>query len=253
MIYNYDDLEFKVLSIDRFFHKPGPLYVKARQYAAFSYRVSGSGEFDINGKHLKISPGDILFIPADVSYKVEYSTSESIVVHMLHCNQSEPEGICINNKPAVELLFQKLLTEWNKRHSVNCAKSIIYDILETVCEDKRLLGTDSEFTAALSFIEKNFCDPSLDMKAVSAHGYISVSTLQRKFKEHLGISPMQYVLKLRMNKAMDLLIANTLSVRDIAYSCGFSDEKYFSKAFRLKYGHSPLFVKSLAKASEYQA
>ena len=71
MIYNFDDLEFRVLSVDIFTHKPGTLEVNARQYAALSYRVSGTGEFNIDGKHLKINPGDILFIPAHMSYKVE--------------------------------------------------------------------------------------------------------------------------------------------------------------------------------------
>lgn len=239
MIYNYEDLEFNVLSVDRFFHDPGPLEVKARPYAALSYRVCGCGTFDINGKCLSISPGDVLFIPAHMSYKVEYSVSESIVAHLSRCNYSEPEGIRIGNSRGVERLFQRLLEEWNKTHSVNKAKSIIYDILETVSEDKRVFSGDSEFAACLSFMEENFCDASLGMKDVSAQGYISVSTLQRRFREYFSISPMQYLLKLRMNKAIELLIANELSVRDVAFACGFSDEKYFSKAFRLRYGHPP--------------
>lgn len=243
MIYNYDDLEFNVISVDRFFHKPGYLEVKARQYAALSYRVSGSGEFDIDGRHIIINPGDILFIPANVSYKVEYSISESIVIHMLRCNYYEAEGICVNNNRGIELLFQKVLEEWNKRYSVNRAKSIIYDILETVSEDKRLFTGDGEFSACLRFMEENFSDASMDMKTVSKHGYISVSTLQRKFKEYFETSPMQYLLKLRMNKALELLIADELSIRDIAYACGFSDEKYFSKAFKARYGYAPSQMK----------
>lgn len=243
MIYNYDDLEFSVLSVDRFFHKQGPLEVKARCFAALSYRVSGSGEFDIGGKCLKIEPGDVLFIPADVSYKVEYSLSESIVVHLSRCNYHEAEGICVKNTRGVELLFQKLLAEWNDGHSINKAKSIIYDILETVCEDKSGFGGDDGFTACLSFMEENYRNASLDMKTVGRQGYISVSTLQRKFKEYLSISPMQHLLKLRMNKALELLIANELSVRDVAFACGFSDEKYFSKAFRMRYGYPPSAVK----------
>ena len=243
MIYNCDDLEFKVLSVDLFTHKPGLLEVNARQYAALSYRVSGTGEFNIDGKQLKINPGDILFIPAHISYKVEYSASESIVIHLLRCNYSDAEGFSVNNVRAVGILFQSLLEEWNRGHSVNKAKSIIYDILETVSEDKRVFSGDGEFAACLSFMEENYCDPSLDMKTVSLHGYISVSTLQRKFKEHLAISPMQYLLKLRMSKAVELLIANEMPVRNIAFACGFADEKYFSKAFRIRYGYPPSELK----------
>ena len=42
-----------------------------------------------------------------------------------------------------------------------------------------------------------------------------------------------------MNKALKLLIENKLSVREIALKCGFEDEKYFSRAFKNKYGHPP--------------
>lgn len=239
MICNYDDFEFNVISIDRFHHKTGTFDVKARPYAAFSFRVSGNGEFEICGKRISVGPGDLLFIPADTPYKVEYSFSESIVAHFSRCNYPEAECICVNNSRSVELLFQRLLEEWERRHSVNKAKSVIYEIFDTVLEDKgRFLG-DESFAACVSFMEKSLGDPSLDMKTVAGHGYMSVSSLQRRFHEYFEISPMQYLLKLRMNKAAELLIAGEQSVRDVAFSCGFADEKYFSRAFKTRYGYSP--------------
>jgi transcriptional regulator GlxA family with amidase domain len=42
-----------------------------------------------------------------------------------------------------------------------------------------------------------------------------------------------------MNKALQLLVENRLSVKEISFLCGFSDEKYFSRAFREKYGYPP--------------
>ena len=243
MICNYDELEFNVISIDRFYHKTGAFDVKARPYAAFSFRLSGSGEFDICGKRISVKSGDLLFIPADTPYKVEYSFSESVVVHFSRCNYSEAESICINNSRSVEHLFQKLLDEWNRHHSVNKAKSVIYEIFDTVLEDKVRFGGDEAFCACVSFIEGNFCDYDLDMKTIAGRGYISVSSLQRRFREYLETSPMQYLIKLRMNKAMELLIAGELSVRDVALACGFVDEKYFSKAFKTRYGYSPSQIK----------
>ena len=45
------------------------------------------------------------------------------------------------------------------------------------------------------------------------------------------------------NRALELLIANELSIRDIAFACGFSDEKYFSRAFKNQYGYPPSQMK----------
>lgn len=57
--------------------------------------------------------------------------------------------------------------------------------------------------------------------------------------EHFDLSPKQYLLNLRMNHALELLVENELSIKEIAFACGFNDEKYFSKAFKNKYGYPP--------------
>ena len=92
--------------------------------------------------------------------------------------------------------------------------------------------------ATLRF-EEHFCDPSLDIAAICEQGFLSPSGLQRAFLQRFGISPKQYIIKLRMNKALQLLAENRLPVKAVALSCGFSDEKYFSRAFREKYGYPP--------------
>ena len=239
MIYNFDGLSFQILSIDRFLHEEGSFNVKARSHAALSFRVSGKGDFIVGNKSLSVKPGDVLFIPANLPYEVEYSVSESIVIHLHSCNYCEAEVFCVENPAEVSLLFLRLLEEWQERHSVNGAKSAVYGILEKIERDKMVSIEKTAFARCLQYIENNFCDPSLDIGAVCNEGFISVSSLQRAFLQHFGMSPMQYVIKLRMDKALGLLMANDLSVRGISSLCGFSDEKYFSRAFKKRYGYPP--------------
>ncbi len=70
------------------------------------------------------------------------------------------------------------------------------------------------------------------------HG-MSVPSLQRLFKKHLGISPAAYLLNLRLERAADLLLAENVSVKEIAWRCGFENPLYFSTAFRRYKGVSP--------------
>ena len=128
MLYNFDDLLFHILTIDRFFHKEGVFNVKARPYAALSFRDSGTGTFRINNKSFYTKPGDVLFIPADTPFEVDYSTSESIVVNMEFCNYTEPEVFKFKPESGVSVLFSLMLEDWQKRHSVNHAKATIYNI-----------------------------------------------------------------------------------------------------------------------------
>ena len=135
MIYNFDELTFQILRIDLFKHKAGVFEVKPRPYAALSYRVSGSGCFEILGQSFVSRPGDVCFIPAHTPYKVEYSISESIVVEMPECNYTAAENHTAS--PEISALFKALLEIWNEEHSVNRAKSAIYGILDRMSSDKR--------------------------------------------------------------------------------------------------------------------
>ena len=239
MIYNFDNLSFQILTIDRFLHSEGFYNVKARPHAALSFRVSGTGDFKAGNKSFLVKPGDLLFIPADMPYEVEYSVSESIVIHLQSCNYCEAEAFCVDDPSEVSLLFLRLLEDWQERHSVNGAKSAVYGILEKIERDKMTSIGKTAFARCLRYIENNFCDPSLDICTVCNEEFISASSLQRAFVQHLGMSPMQYVIKLRMDKALRLLMENILSVKEISTLCGFADEKYFSRAFKKRYGYPP--------------
>ena len=239
MLYHFDELSFQILTIDRFLHKEGIFQVKERPYAALSFRVKGTGSFKIGGKSFFTHPGDVLFIPADVPYEVEYSVSESIVANLQLCNYTEPELLTFKNQSEGALLFLQLLSDWQAHRSANQAKSTIYAILEKISHDHKASDGNTAFAVCLQYMEENFCDPSLDIARVCEKGFISPSGLQRAFLQHFGVSPKQYIIKLRMNKALQLLVENKLSVKEISFLCGFSDDKYFSRAFREKYGYPP--------------
>lgn len=239
MICNADDLTFCVIAVDRFFHSEGVFEVEARPYAAISFRLCGEGKFEIDGKTLYSKPGDILFLPADQPYRVEYSRSESIVAHFECCNYVEAENICVRQAPILESRFWRLLTSWEEKHSVNRAKSILYDILDTVENDRQFIGDDEVFARCVSYMQTHFSEADLDIERVCEYGFISLSGLQRKFQKHFSLSPKQYLTKLRMTRAKELLIARELTVRQVAFACGFSDEKYFSRVFRRQYGYPP--------------
>ena len=244
MIYNDEKLSFQVLTVDRFNQKSGCFSVKARPYAALSYRISGSGTFEIGGRRIFSSEGDLLFLPANTPYRVNYSGGEILFVHLMQCNYTDAENHRLENKAQVEAKFQTLLEEWRTQHSVNRAKSILYDILDKLANAQKKTNEDTAYLACLRYMEEHFCDRSLSIQALCAEGFLSPSSLQRAFIRHTGLSPKQYLTKLRMNRALELLSENRLSVKQIAFFCGFTDEKYFSRAFQEKYGCPPSHMQS---------
>jgi AraC-like DNA-binding protein len=68
---------------------------------------------------------------------------------------------------------------------------------------------------------------------------LGYSLYRKKFKEYTGVSPAQYQIGLRINKAKDLLITSNLSLKEIAGNLGFETADYFFRLFRQKTGVTP--------------
>ncbi|NCC42917.1 MAG: AraC family transcriptional regulator [Clostridia bacterium] len=77
-------------------------------------------------------------------------------------------------------------------------------------------------------------DGLADMCGVTPTYFIS------SFKKTIGLSPHQYLSKLRLSNAKHLLETTDLSIQRIAYLCGFQRANTFASLFRSTYGQSPL-------------
>jgi len=89
-------------------------------------------------------------------------------------------------------------------------------------------------------IAKHLGDASLDATAIATGVRISVSHLNRVFRDE-ETSLMRYLWNQRLERAHDLLRASPSSSRieDIAWRCGFSSAAHFSRLFKQRYGQSP--------------
>jgi AraC-like DNA-binding protein len=241
MIYNFDELNFKVVSVDDFCHTNGKFKVNGRPYSALSLRTEGEGAFVIDGKSFVSKPGDVLFIPQLTPYEVEYKNSKSIVFHFVNCNYTDVENIELNNFASIKILFENAMNEWKKRFCINATKSAIYNILQVIADEKNLQVNleDKAFFNCVEYIKENFCSPSLSLKSVCEKFFLSEATLRRKFQKYYNVSFIQFLSRLRFDKAFSMLLEGTESVSSIAHACGFEDEKYFSRAIKKKFGVSP--------------
>lgn len=239
MLLDFENLTLQILAVFKCTHHAGFFEVKSRPYAALSLRLKGTGVFRIGEKQLISKPGDVLYIPADTSYEVEYSVNESIVVHLSSCNYSVPEVIHTENRSAVEAHFLRLLDAWQNKSSVHLAKSCVYGLLDMLANERAPLAENTLLVHCTRYIENHFREPETNVEAICKHTYISRSTLQRIFSQRFGISPQRYLTKMRLDYALKLLAEGQPTVKEVALACGFADEKYFSVVFKKAYGRSP--------------
>lgn len=98
-----------------------------------------------------------------------------------------------------------------------------------------------------SFVEKNLGNSDIGVGDIASAAAISLSGLQRKMKQLMGITPLDFLKEARMKHACLLLKTTDKPVSDVAYACGYSDPKYFSRSFKSSVGKSPTEWREQAK------
>src|SRR5699024_8475816 len=78
---------------------------------------------------------------------------------------------------------------------------------------------------------------SLDEAAEMIH--LSSNYFSNVFKQEFGVTFTDYITKLRMEKAKELIIENTYALKEISYLIGYKDPNYFSRVFKKYFHQSP--------------
>ena len=75
---------------------------------------------------------------------------------------------------------------------------------------------------------------------------VNIRTLTKSFQDTVSCSPMQFVIQARMNLAKQLLEAETMPIHQVAETCGYHGEAFFSREFKKHFGCCPReYVKGL--------
>ncbi len=77
------------------------------------------------------------------------------------------------------------------------------------------------------------------LEAMAAVAGVTPSHFCRLFKKATGISPHQYVMKARLDRAQQMLVQTDLSLAALSEATGFTSQSHFSRAFRAWFGMSP--------------
>ncbi len=111
---------------------------------------------------------------------------------------------------------------------------------ETINErDKELLAK------CVSIIKENFENQEFDVTALASELCMGRSKLYMQFKQITGLTPNEFILKVKLDEAM-LMLKNhpELNISEISIRLGFSSPRYFSKCFKSYFGVAPQAVRS---------
>lgn len=158
---------------------------------------------------------------------------------------------------AVDILEQMMQENIKRLPSYEEAMLVgLYRLLIHVSRKAILVGNDagcksynSNLIHTLHFMEAN-SEKKLTLEQLSKEALMSKSSFRFLFRKLTGLSPIEYLIRLRLQKAVLLLMNSDYRISYIAERCGFSDSNYFARKFRDIFHVSPLAFKKKCAGGE---
>ena len=142
-------------------------------------------------------------------------------------------------------LFTKLIKNYNANNEI-LLQSIVLELIHTIQQDsskpvaqgKQKYNQHITIETALKYIHQHLTE-DLSLETVAKSVSLSTIHFHNSFKAAVGKTLREYVEEQRIKKAINLLLTTDLSLTEIAFSCGFSSQSYFSYVFKRRMEQTP--------------
>ena len=107
-------------------------------------------------------------------------------------------------------------------------------------ESSQITSIDKKFLVrTLEIVKRHISDTSFNVESLSEHLSVSKSVLQKKISALTGETPVEFIRKIRLKKAVELIEKKFGNMSEIALESGFSNPAYFSEVFKKEFGLAP--------------
>lgn len=157
-----------------------------------------------------------------------------------------PERGEVSLTQRVPLLFNQLLDLsrqepiYSKRIIDYALSLLVMELSQEFIEKKYIKKNDipSNLDYIMEWIKANY-DKEITVKEIADEMGYNQNYLSSLFKKSTGVSLVQYINMTRINIAKSMITNRDVSIKEVAYSCGFINEKYFMKVFKKVEGMTP--------------
>ena len=121
-----------------------------------------------------------------------------------------------------------------------------FDSLPKMETTRVLLNTQVRVQKMIAYIYEHYAE-EITLADIANAASISRSEAGRCFKAYMDCSPIDALIRCRLQKAYSMLHNDSLPLQEISDACGFHSVNYFSRRFRQHYGYAPSRVRGLGK------
>jgi AraC-like DNA-binding protein len=272
-----------VKSIDRYRDAEWSKGLSIHETFEMVYIKSGEGLFEIGEQKVQVGSNDIVIIKPHQHHKLNVTADggcDFIVLYFKFMNQAhhamsetsladfinfvsgKESGAFIKLKVSQKNDIIGLLNRILKEKSSDQLGSDLLNylmLMELFVLISRALKAEWEnsiknkspkikelMQSAIRFVHNNY-EREISITDIAKYVFLSPSYFTRAFKEDTGVSPMQYLLNIRIKRACELLVETDMKVGDIAHSVGFSNQQRFNDMFKKQTKMTPMQYRNSSK------
>jgi AraC-like DNA-binding protein len=242
-------------------HSFGPF---VRNHFLFHYVISGRGFLESTAEdgttqryHLEenqgflISPGQVNTYSADKRQPwkyvwlefdglrvAEYLSSAGLsATQPIYTPQSLGQGEMVRD----EMLYISNHPKASTLHLIGHLFLFLDELTQSSSTKREASGAqlrDFYIQEAVTYMEKNY-QRDLTVEEIADVCKLNRSYFSKLFKESVGCPPQEFLIRMRLSKATELMKTSPASIGDISSVCGYPNQLHFSRAFKKRYGMSP--------------
>lgn len=236
-------------------HSYGPA---VRDQYLIHFILKGSGIFYVNGKSYKIKENQGFLICPDIITYYEADAEDPWIytwvgfkgikaeyyLKLANLDQEKPVFECIEAE-YVQKCFEDMIKATELKYGRELRlQGLLHMFLSELIEEtgkNDIINSNYKelyIKKSLHFVETNYSG-KLSISEMAKSVGLNKNYFSTFFRENIGMTPQQYIIKFRINKACELMGNSGLTIGDISRSVGYEDTLGFSKIFKKEKGISP--------------
>ncbi len=237
----------KIISANNIYSETGANAKRInREYWSITLKYEGETQYKNKGRLFKSDKFNIMLLPKGSSYEWLCTEAGHFAAIEFQSPQTNEEifSFQVNSSDEILKLFKKIEYDRLSKKPTYAMENIrdTYSVLLKLSASQKEYFTSEKaerLRPAIEYILKNYTSHIRSEELAALTGMSHVY-FRKMFKEVYGASPIDYVKKIRMKKAKEMLHSDFSSITDISFSLGYPSIYDFSRDFKKQVGISPL-------------
>lgn len=228
-------------------------------YWELVYCTDGAGSFQFeNGTEMNYQEGEAIAIPPqEVHCNISRGGFANIHIRMAEpaFPYKTPFRVSDDQDRHLRVAFQQ--AKYYYLSDIRRCELVLSALGELIASYMVVYRSNSEYSESVekirTMILRSFAQPDFALDAAIQELPFHYDYLRKLFKKEIGVTPLEYMTRLRMKKASTMLTAQGgtgYSVAEIARLCGYDDALYFSRVFKKTHGMSPSAYANQSKTGD---